>query len=742
MNFNKNVKHFLYFLFLGAIFLSSCQTFRYKTYDVESSKDTVDQLPDYTITLDPDFQDFTTYMFIGNRIENFGSYFNTYYNATENFDDAFDDYVTRVLSTYGDKLDSIMDKPTLSQESIDKFNQCIEKSSKILLLHKSSEFLDLSVLLIGRSYYYLGDYLKAERKFSEFLSRLSTSTHVEEAILFMAKTQMRLDNFKPAIEKLDELIAKSKDREILSGAYQSKAEFYLSIKDYDNAINNFKKAIEFSTDNEFKAQMQFLVATVTERTNPTNAAAEYNKVLDYGVSFDLEYLAKYKYAKNLVVNKEFAKAINTIDDMEVKYKEIPQYLADVNYLRGMYLEQMKEMKQAINQYYNVIQMFPSTKPSSDASFRIGVYEENIKHDYLNAYRYYRFSIEQSPSGTYSNAAAEKSKTYKRYFELRSIISGSTINTDYDSTFKVRTSNITPDKLQQEIAPDKNLGKPGGLWGYGFSPSDSMKSESKSSDSLKNRDKDVSNAKYELAELFLYDLNRPDSSESYLKDAFESSGDYEFRAKVLFALANLYRNKNNEAGSEEVLKQILQEYPSSAVANSCRRLLNIQVDDAGLPDAADSLYFSAEERFLNKDYENALSKFKNIISNFSESKYLAKSLYASGWIYENIYMKPDTAYLYYSMLASKTPSSELYSVITPKIEEYNLFNNKNIDTSGTKDSLNVQDTIKNKIQEQKEIKMPDKKEGEINQPPDNGDPTGGDPSMKKDDPVLNTDDKKK
>jgi uncharacterized protein YabN with tetrapyrrole methylase and pyrophosphatase domain len=66
-------------------------------------------------------------MFIGNRIENFGTYFNTFFNAKENFDEAYEDYVTRVLSTYNERLDSIYATPGISQEAKDKFNR-IEKA--------------------------------------------------------------------------------------------------------------------------------------------------------------------------------------------------------------------------------------------------------------------------------------------------------------------------------------------------------------------------------------------------------------------------------------------------------------------------------------------------------------------------------------------------------------------------------------------------------------------------------------
>lgn len=65
--------------------LASCSSFNYKTYDENQNKDIADPEPNYELTLKDDFQDFTNFMFIGNRIKNFSTYFNTYFNAVENF---------------------------------------------------------------------------------------------------------------------------------------------------------------------------------------------------------------------------------------------------------------------------------------------------------------------------------------------------------------------------------------------------------------------------------------------------------------------------------------------------------------------------------------------------------------------------------------------------------------------------------------------------------------------------------
>ncbi|MBZ0204069.1 MAG: hypothetical protein K8I03_13720 [Ignavibacteria bacterium] len=748
------IPNFLKFCTIAAILaLQACSSFNYKTYDEKQNENIDDPDPNYELTLDPGFQDFTSFMFIGNRIENFSAYFNTYFNANENFDDAYTDYVTRVLANYNVRQDSIFAKPVLSPESIDKFNVTIEKSSKVIQYHKSSEFLDRAVLLVGKSYYLLGDYLKAERKFGEFISKLKSSRYLDEALLYLAKTQLRLDNEKPAIERLNELIKTSKDQQVVSESYQSIAEYYLNKKNNENAIKYFKDAIKYSGDKEFKAQMQFLVASVTAKSNPKQAAFEFEKVLDYGASFDLEYLTKFNLANNLILGGSFPKASAYIEDMNVKYKDNVPYLGQIAYLRGFYFEEKKDLNKAINQYYEVIKNYPSTVPSADASFRIGNYFENNKHDYLNALRFYRFSTEQSPIGTFSRNSSAKMNILKRYFELRSVIAGKTIDTGYDIEFRKKTS-LTPEEFDPNSYPPKNddegKGKNGGQ--TAFNPLDSVKSGVNEDGTVKNgsimdsintdgsykdtseviyvdsaaiKEKDIAASKFELAELFLYDLNRADSSEYYLLDALDESIDYEFTAKVLFALSALYRKLESNAKSDDILNRIVKDYPLSEVANSSRRLLNISVVDEINKDGSDSLFNFAEERFIGKDYVLALDGFKGLLSAYPSSVHKDKALFGLGWIYENVLFKNDSAYLYYSTLMKNSPNSEAAAMVMQKVEEYETFNKLplNVDTSGVKTDTNatnsndgnvidpqqllkeLEETEKNKSVENENVKEP-------------------------------------
>lgn len=694
---------FIFISFLSvliAFYFASCASFSYKTYKPSETEE--DPEPNYEITLNPQFQDFTTFMFIGNRMENFGTYFNTFYNAKENFDYAFDDYNKTLLLKYSQRIDSIYESIPLGQETIDNFNKAIEKASKVIQYHKSSAFMDEAVLLIGKSYFYLGDYLKAERKFGEFISKLQGSKLYDEASLFQAKTQIRLHNYTAGLDKLQSLTKVSNDKDIVAEAYRSIAEYYISQKDFPTAIDNYKKSIEYSSDKEFKAQMQFLIASVVSRTDPGKAAFEFSKVLDYSTSYDLEYFSRYNSEKNRLLSKSFSGAQDKIMQLQVDYKDNTTYIAEIKLLSGLYYEQKKQYPKAVDEYTDLIKSYPKTIPSSDASFAIGKYYES-KGDYLTALKYYKYSMDESIEGHNTSTAIKKTATFTKYFNLQSIITQQNISTDYDSLFLIKVKN--EDLLKSiENEGDLKSGKPGG---YPFQ--DSIKRKTPKKDSLITKDtlaikdtltaKDtaavsvetIAKAKFELAELFVYDLNRLDSAEYYLNSALSQSEDNVFKSKVMFALAGIYRNTGNSSKADEVLGNIVKEYPATDAAAEARKLLGMKINGTSYIDEADSMFVTANDLLNNKQYRDALETYKLIPEKYPASPKITKAYYSAGWIYENAIYNNDSAYIYYSKVLEAEPNSEFSKTISGKVLEYITYN------ESLKDSLKtnqVNDSLKN------------------------------------------------
>ena len=431
--FLKFIPHIVILVF-SFLIPFSCSTFNYITYQRDEQIE--DPEPNYSITLDPKFQQYTNFMFIGNRMENFGTYFNTFFNAVESYYDAYDDYVKKSLSHYSENLDSILIGPTLSMDAQDNFKKTIEKASKVIQYHKSSAFMDKAVLLIGKSYYFLGgeNYLKAERKFNEFISKLPMSPLLDEAYLYLAKTELRLHNTDPALEILNRLISTSKSELIVAESHQSLAEYYISKKDYESAIKEYKESIKLSSDNSYNAQLQFIIAAIVSRSNPVKGSDEYMKVLDYSTTYDLEFLTRYNSLKYAIIGNNLSDVPNILDKLEVKYKDDLTLLPQVLYLRSLYFEQKKDYKKEKSECLNIIQTYPKTLASSNASYMLAKYYEYNLGDYLSAYRFYQYSIEENRGGNNYYDAFQKSMIFKHYFELRSVIAGTRIVTEYDSLF--------------------------------------------------------------------------------------------------------------------------------------------------------------------------------------------------------------------------------------------------------------------------------------------------------------------
>jgi TolA-binding protein len=704
------------FAILICFTLISCSSFTYRTYDKSLEETQDDPEPNYSLTLNPEFQNYTNFMYIGNRVENFGTYFNTFYNSKENFNDAYEDYVNRVLANYGDRLDSIYITPKLSQESIDKFTKCIEKASKVIQYHKSSDFMDKAVLMIGEAFFYLGDYLKAERKFSEFVSKLNNSPLNEKALLFLSKTQLRLGNTKIALESLERIINTTNSPGIKADAYQTIGEYYLSRKDYQSSISNYKKAIEFSSDDEFKAQMQYLVASVISRSDSKSAAYEFDKVSNFDPTFELEYFSRKNQVKNLIISDQFSLAKSLIDKMRLKYKDYPNYLAEIEVLDGRNYFQKKDYKKALSKFKYIIYLYPGTVASSDASFYLADYYDKVLNNYLNTFSLYTFSVSQNLGGLNTNIAQKKVKTFKRYFELHAVISNVQYNINTDSLVLVILGKKQKSKENEIPGPNKEGEEPlpkgkGQSFSMFYNLLDtSDESKKLQEDSLNNiKEQNIIIAKFELAELFQYELNNNDSAEYYLLDAFNQSKDYDYKSKVLFALANLYRAQNLTEKTELILKRIVDEYPNTPPANESRKMLNLPLEEFSTNDLADSIYSTAEQLLINKQYTLAIDVYKTIINNYISSKYAPVSYYAIGWIYENTTEYVDSAYMYYSFLNSLYPKTQFTAIILPKIQEYELskkpvpdsstFENNSLDSLGNNlDSSGIKEkSIQNQSQ---------------------------------------------
>lgn len=674
------------FLFLlSGIFIAGCNYTTQRTYERTPQVDEEDPQPNYDISLDEDYQDYVSFMFMGNRNENFSTYFNTYFMASSDYEEAFNLYRTSIVASFNRRLDSLNITPPVSNEIKDKLNKVIERASKVIQLHKNSKYLDDAVLLIGKSYFYLGDYLQAERKFNEFLTNLSGSKLYDEAIYYLGVTKMKLGKTEEASTILKNIVKSAKDNEVRSEAAGELGINAFGKKNYKDAIDYFRESINYTKDNDNKALKQFILARIFSLYEPTKASKEFSKVLDYSSDFDLVFYARLNYSKALDIDKQFNKANEELENLSRKYREVPEYkqLAELELANNLYYQ--KKYKDAITAYFDVVIDYPSTVAASDAYYYLANHYETVDNNYLKALVNYKKATEENSASDYLSFSRKKAEVFTRYFALHQKIDTSfklTIPSENKELEKRRTikneeKGITP-KIDNNLPPGRENGKGTGERSNGFYDinfSDSLKVENKEKDSTLTFENDTTsiriandekfNAYYELAELFLYDLKRVDSSEYYLKVILNKFPEPDKTSKTLYTLATIYANNNQPEKANELYRQIIQDHPNTVFANESRKNLGITAIELE-EETVKEIYKDAEKRLMAGSSREAVNILNGLKDKYPESELLPKAFYTLGWIYENVYKNKDSVIYYYKTLKQKYPNSEYSQKITEKL----------------------------------------------------------------------------
>ncbi|MBL0108566.1 MAG: tetratricopeptide repeat protein [Ignavibacteria bacterium] len=231
------------------------------------------------------------------------------------------------------------------------------------------------------------------------------------------------------------------------------------------------------------------------------------------------------------------------------------------------------------------------------------------------------------------------------------------------------------------------------------------------DSIKQKQKEIRtfSAYYELAEIFIYSLGRADSAEKYLNILLSEFNAPEYKSKVLYTLANFYKNNDRKSEADETFGRIISDYPNTVYAFASKNVLGINANESEITQKpADEIFLRAFNFYNEKKYTEAINALNEIEVKFPDDSVVAKSLYGIGFVYENGFLNKDSSVAYYSKLAQKYPQSVYTEKIIPKLEY--------IKSLEVKDSVST-DSVKTIVSDStntgiENIKNEEIKEGEV------------------------------
>ena len=252
---------------------------------------------------------------VGTLFFDFRAYFNTYYNAQDFFDLGLEKNIPEPTIPAPGNLIRVFDPPGAG--GMGEFDLTIQKAATILRDHERSSFVLPSILLIGKSYFYRGEYFAAIQKFNELRALDGTGRYGQEAVFWQSRTLYEMGNHLEAIAFTEQALLEGEwIPSIESKVALILAEHHTIAGDLTTAVDLLTLTIEEFDDDRLRPRAQFLFAQMLESEGEYEFAAEvYNDVANSKTIFDLQYIARKNQAVALRKLGDREASLGILNDM-------------------------------------------------------------------------------------------------------------------------------------------------------------------------------------------------------------------------------------------------------------------------------------------------------------------------------------------------------------------------------------------------------------------------------------------
>ena len=201
-----------------------------------------------------------------------------------------------------------------------KLDSIIIKGSKILANHPNSDYIEGTLYLMAKSFFYQNEWLSSETKCLEMLDTYPDGDWSPDGHLLLAENQLIQRKFRMGRKTLSRTVDiawQLKRYDILSEAFRLEAELSLYEDDLDGALRPYLQAVAQTDDGMMKAQWQTDMAMLLYRMSRYKDAAEqFALVHKYSPNYIPEFEAYLYRAISLAHLGEFEEAEDILDALD------------------------------------------------------------------------------------------------------------------------------------------------------------------------------------------------------------------------------------------------------------------------------------------------------------------------------------------------------------------------------------------------------------------------------------------
>lgn len=285
--------------------------------------------------------------------KNFNAYFNTYYNAKQYYNDGLEQNERQIPEVNPEVPIQVFLPPT--NAGLQDFSLAIETGASILRDHPESKYVEPSIAIIGKSYFYRQENFAALEKFQE-MQAVSSGKEEQEAVFWQGRVYNQMSSISEGISFLEQEMEVIEDWDPLVRARVNVilAQLYVEDESWETASTILSENIEYLEDREIRSRAYFLHGQVLEKLDSfREAQMAYNSVHPSTQNYDLLFNANRKEAEVLRQIGEYDRAFELYRRMERNDKnteartELQYEVARTVQLRG-------ELDRALNMYENIL----------------------------------------------------------------------------------------------------------------------------------------------------------------------------------------------------------------------------------------------------------------------------------------------------------------------------------------------------------------------------------------------------
>lgn len=487
-----------------------------------------------------------------------------------------------------------------------KLDSIIIKGSKILSYKSKSKYVEGSIYLMAKSYFYKNEWLPSQIKCSELIDKFPDGDFSPDAHLLFAKNllvQRKFYSGKILLSRTIDIAWQKKRYDILSEAFRLQADLAIYEGDMEGAIRPYKQAIAQTDDNFLRAKWQFELASIFFRLSKFDLALEnFRLVRNYNPNYLTLYESYYYEAISLMNLKKYseAKSILTQLSKDGKFEEWKDYTHSGFMLLSLLKNDSTE--------FNKLEIVADTSYRSSPPILIVFYLKGLKQfllgNYFNARKYF------------ARARVVRTPVYSSCDKMYNLLN------NWEQKYKFA------EPVWNRLKKGEDVGDTSRMF--------------------------LANSFFEIGRIF-EQLGFLDSTEYYYKLAYDVSYKKDTNtARYIYAFARIVRPKNLQL-SDSLKEIIIENYPRTEFGKEVLKEFGFTLNY--LIDSVAEMFVSGQRLIKNMEYSYGIERLKEVCSTFPNSALAPRSLYLIGAVYERNLKIPDSALFYYQRLINEYPESE-------------------------------------------------------------------------------------